>query len=206
MSNTSTTFWPRRACPGEAGCRCRSRRTTRPWRSTSRRSQCSHRRRSWRPPVPRRRRQHAPDPTAAAAAPAPRLGGAPSAETGALPTPEKTDIKIGLSVTETSQFAAKLAERPASTRRTASPSRPPSSRVTARSCRPSRPASSTSASAGPRRCITSQTTDVPVVGRRGQRRHPDRRARVQADVKTAEDLERQVRRGLAPSAARRTAR
>lgn len=44
-------------------------------------------------------------------APAP-TDGAPqeSASPGALPTPEKTDIKIGLSVTETSQFAAKLAE------------------------------------------------------------------------------------------------
>lgn len=35
---------------------------------------------------------------------------APSAEPGTLPTPEKTSVKIGLSVTETSQFAAKLAE------------------------------------------------------------------------------------------------
>ena len=35
---------------------------------------------------------------------------APSVASAALPTPEKTDIKIGLSVTETSQFAAKLAE------------------------------------------------------------------------------------------------
>jgi ABC-type nitrate/sulfonate/bicarbonate transport system substrate-binding protein len=33
-----------------------------------------------------------------------------SADPAALPTPEKTDIRIGLSVTETSQFAAKLAE------------------------------------------------------------------------------------------------
>ena len=33
-----------------------------------------------------------------------------SAAAGALPTPEKSDIRIGLSVTETSQFAAKLAE------------------------------------------------------------------------------------------------
>ncbi len=35
---------------------------------------------------------------------------APSVALGTLPTPEKADIKIGLSVTETSQFAAKLAE------------------------------------------------------------------------------------------------
>jgi ABC-type nitrate/sulfonate/bicarbonate transport system substrate-binding protein len=35
---------------------------------------------------------------------------APSVASGTLPTPEKTTIKIGLSVTETSQFAAKLAE------------------------------------------------------------------------------------------------
>lgn len=49
---------------------------------------------------------------------APTTGGEPtagatdaaSAEPGALPTPEKTSLKIGLSVTETSQFAAKLAE------------------------------------------------------------------------------------------------
>lgn len=34
---------------------------------------------------------------------------APSSPSGALPKPEKTDIKIGLSVTETSQFAAQLA-------------------------------------------------------------------------------------------------
>jgi ABC-type nitrate/sulfonate/bicarbonate transport system substrate-binding protein len=34
---------------------------------------------------------------------------AASAPSGALPTPEKTDIKIGLSVAETSQFAAQLA-------------------------------------------------------------------------------------------------
>jgi ABC-type nitrate/sulfonate/bicarbonate transport system substrate-binding protein len=49
----------------------------------------------------------APSPSAAASASA-----APVESTvpGALPTPEKTDIKIGLSVTETSQFAAKLAE------------------------------------------------------------------------------------------------
>jgi sulfonate transport system substrate-binding protein len=36
----------------------------------------------------------------------PSASGSPSAE---LPTPEKTDIKMGLSVTETSQFAAQLA-------------------------------------------------------------------------------------------------
>jgi ABC-type nitrate/sulfonate/bicarbonate transport system substrate-binding protein len=35
----------------------------------------------------------------------------PSAASAELPTPEKTDIKIGLSVTETSQFAAELAKR-----------------------------------------------------------------------------------------------
>ena len=49
----------------------------------------------------------APEPsTAAGGSEAP----AESTVPGALPTPEKTDIKIGLSVTETSQFAAKLAE------------------------------------------------------------------------------------------------
>lgn len=49
----------------------------------------------------------APDPTTA-----PSTSAAPveTVAPGALPTPEKTDIKIGLSVTETSQFAAKLAE------------------------------------------------------------------------------------------------
>src|SRR3989337_763866 len=41
-------------------------------------------------------------------APAPS-GPVASASPGALPTPEKTDIKMGLSVTETSQFAAQLA-------------------------------------------------------------------------------------------------
>jgi ABC-type nitrate/sulfonate/bicarbonate transport system substrate-binding protein len=41
-------------------------------------------------------------------APAPS-GPVVSASPGALPTPEKTDIKMGLSVTETSQFAAQLA-------------------------------------------------------------------------------------------------
>ncbi len=49
-----------------------------------------------------------------AATTAPTSGGgssaAPSAAAGGLPTPEKSDIKIGLSVAETSQFAAKLAE------------------------------------------------------------------------------------------------
>lgn len=49
----------------------------------------------------------APEPSTAASASA---GPAVSADPAALPTPEKTDIKIGLSVTETSQFAAKLAE------------------------------------------------------------------------------------------------
>ena len=49
----------------------------------------------------------APEPSVAAGASA---APAESAAPGALPTPEKTDIKIGLSVTETSQFAAKLAE------------------------------------------------------------------------------------------------
>jgi ABC-type nitrate/sulfonate/bicarbonate transport system substrate-binding protein len=57
-------------------------------------------------------------PAASASAPAasvaPSAGGsdapAPSAAAGTLPTPEKTNIRIGLSVTETSQFAAKLAE------------------------------------------------------------------------------------------------
>jgi ABC-type nitrate/sulfonate/bicarbonate transport system substrate-binding protein len=48
----------------------------------------------------------APDPTGAApGSPAPVETPAP----GALPTPEKTDIRMGLSVTETSQFAAQLA-------------------------------------------------------------------------------------------------
>jgi NitT/TauT family transport system substrate-binding protein len=42
---------------------------------------------------------------------APSGDASPSAATGELPTPEKTDIKMGLSVTETSQFAAELAKR-----------------------------------------------------------------------------------------------
>ncbi len=46
----------------------------------------------------------APEPSGGASAPA------ESVAPGALPTPEKTDIRIGMSVTETSQFAAKLAE------------------------------------------------------------------------------------------------
>lgn len=37
-------------------------------------------------------------------------GASPSAASAELPTPEKTDIKMGLSVTETSQFAAQLAK------------------------------------------------------------------------------------------------
>jgi NitT/TauT family transport system substrate-binding protein len=47
---------------------------------------------------------------ASVAAPSVAASVAPSVALGTLPTPEKTDIKIGLSVTETSQFAAKLAE------------------------------------------------------------------------------------------------
>jgi ABC-type nitrate/sulfonate/bicarbonate transport system substrate-binding protein len=45
-----------------------------------------------------------------AASPSAAASASASAPTGELPPPEKTDIKIGLSVTETSQFAAKLAE------------------------------------------------------------------------------------------------
>ena len=41
---------------------------------------------------------------------APSGDASPSAASGELPTPEKTDLKIGLSVTETSQFAAQLAK------------------------------------------------------------------------------------------------
>jgi NitT/TauT family transport system substrate-binding protein len=52
----------------------------------------------------------APAATASAAAPSTAASVAPSVALGTLPTPEKTNIKIGLSVTETSQFAAKLAE------------------------------------------------------------------------------------------------
>ena len=57
----------------------------------------------------------APQPSAAASTSTASAGTASaspagSANSAALPTPEKTDIKIGLSVTETSQFAAKLAE------------------------------------------------------------------------------------------------
>lgn len=48
----------------------------------------------------------APSPTAPGTSSAPVESAAP----GALPTPEKSEVKIGLSVTETSQFAAKLAE------------------------------------------------------------------------------------------------
>jgi NitT/TauT family transport system substrate-binding protein len=48
----------------------------------------------------------APSASAASADPSASASGSPSAE---LPTPEKTDIKMGLSVTETSQFAAQLA-------------------------------------------------------------------------------------------------
>lgn len=48
-------------------------------------------------------------PSAPAASTAPSTP-AETANPGALPTPEKTSIRIGLSVTETSQFAAKLAE------------------------------------------------------------------------------------------------
>lgn len=47
----------------------------------------------------------APEPTTAGGSAAPVESAAP----GALPTPEKTAIKMGLSVTETSQFAAQLA-------------------------------------------------------------------------------------------------
>lgn len=49
-------------------------------------------------------------PAATGAAPSVAASVAPSVALGTLPKPEKTDIKIGLSVTETSQFAAKLAE------------------------------------------------------------------------------------------------
>ncbi|HET7702122.1 MAG TPA: ABC transporter substrate-binding protein [Candidatus Limnocylindrales bacterium] len=56
----------------------------------------------------------ASNPVATGAAPSAAASGAassaPSAPLGTLPKPEKTDIKIGLSVTETSQFAAQLAE------------------------------------------------------------------------------------------------
>jgi ABC-type nitrate/sulfonate/bicarbonate transport system substrate-binding protein len=48
----------------------------------------------------------APSASAASGEPSAGASGSPSA---ALPTPEKTDIKMGLSVTETSQFAAQLA-------------------------------------------------------------------------------------------------
>lgn len=48
--------------------------------------------------------------TASPAASAPPASSGASAEPGALPTPEKDSIKVGLSVTETSQFAAKLAQ------------------------------------------------------------------------------------------------
>lgn len=47
----------------------------------------------------------------ASAAPSSGSSSEPSAATGELPTPEKTDIRIGLSVTETSQYAAQLAEQ-----------------------------------------------------------------------------------------------
>lgn len=47
---------------------------------------------------------------APSAAPGNSAAPAESVAPGTLPTPEKTDVKIGLSVTETSQFAAKLAE------------------------------------------------------------------------------------------------
>ncbi len=49
-------------------------------------------------------------PSAAPASTAPSGDASPSAASAELPTPEKTDIKIGLSVTETSQFAAQLAK------------------------------------------------------------------------------------------------
>lgn len=49
-------------------------------------------------------------PTAAPSAAPASAAPSASAEAGALPTPEKTDLKIGLSVTETSQFAAQLAK------------------------------------------------------------------------------------------------
>ncbi len=54
----------------------------------------------------------APEPTTApSASSAPAATPAPATPApGTLPTPEKTNIKMGLSVTETSQFAAKLAE------------------------------------------------------------------------------------------------
>lgn len=48
----------------------------------------------------------APSASAGSPEPSASASGSPSAE---LPTPEKTDIKMGLSVTETSQFAAQLA-------------------------------------------------------------------------------------------------
>lgn len=55
--------------------------------------------------------------TSTAASPSPIASAATGGASGApgagaaLPTPEKTDIQIGLSVTETSQYAAKLAEQ-----------------------------------------------------------------------------------------------
>jgi ABC-type nitrate/sulfonate/bicarbonate transport system substrate-binding protein len=49
-------------------------------------------------------------PTSAAASAASSEAPAESAAAGTLPTPEKTSIRIGLSVTETSQFAAQLAK------------------------------------------------------------------------------------------------
>lgn len=47
---------------------------------------------------------------APSAAPSEAASAAPSVELGQLPVPEQTSVKIGLSVTEMSQFASKLAE------------------------------------------------------------------------------------------------
>lgn len=56
--------------------------------------------------------QQPTSPPASAAAPSTGASEAPStAPTGEVPKPEQTTLKIGLSVTETSQYAAKLAEQ-----------------------------------------------------------------------------------------------
>ena len=49
-------------------------------------------------------------PSVAPSSAAPSTEASPSAASGELPTPEKTELKMGLSVTETSQFAAQLAK------------------------------------------------------------------------------------------------
>jgi ABC-type nitrate/sulfonate/bicarbonate transport system substrate-binding protein len=130
----------------------------------------------------------APGSVAPSVAPGSAAAPSASAATGALPAPEKTEIKMGLSVTETSQFAAELAKRAGIYEKNGLTVETTVFEGDGKVMQALQAGQLDVGFGGTSAYVTSQTTDVPVVGLAVNAVILTDELVSTADVKTADDL------------------